>query len=188
MRDYLVYKSFQYMTNDEFNKFDDQMLTDKEFSILMHRILNILYQERNKTLINFPPNSKLSNQTAGIETVPKDTEYKIMVETGEIIKSSLSTEDEFKNQKITEQLEKIESLITEKSKSDIKPEPEEDPYLRSIKEISAFMGCGDNKSQNLKKEFQFIFTQNGRKFMVNKYRLQEEIQKKYRKGHIGRKK
>ena len=43
-----------------------------------------------------------------------------------------------------------------------------DEYLRSIKEISMFLGCGITKAQSIKNKHPSIFLQMGKKFMVKK--------------------
>jgi len=60
---------------------------------------------------------------------------------------------------------------------------EEDLYLRSIKEISAFVGCSDATSQKIKNDNPEIFTQTGRKFIVKISDLTQALKKKRRGRH-----
>jgi hypothetical protein len=178
LRDYLIHRYWLYMASDEFNKLDEQILTDEEFSNLMQQIQNMLFKERSKILNNLLPCRELSKQITGKVTVTNNKENKTGLETDEKTKPWKDSEDEINNQNIDERLDKIESQLSEKSNEDTNPESEEDPFLRHLTEISKFIGCGNNKSQNLKKEFQYIFIQNGRKFLVNKWILLEEMKKK----------
>ena len=54
---------------------------------------------------------------------------------------------------------------------------EGEEYLRSIKEISEFIGCCDTTSQRLKNTYPAIFHQIGRRFIVRKRDLLDSIKK-----------
>lgn len=156
----------KYMSLEELNnlEYKEQELSSYETKFLWDMIWQLLNNRAHSLLLNMDPIRHKTNKT-GL----KELEIKITKDTDE---------------KLVERLEKIENQLNEKSKEQIIPLPEEDPYLRHLKEIGEFFDCGYNKSQNIKNEFQHLFIQNGRKFMVNKYLLLEEMQKKGRK--VGR--
>ena len=82
-------------------------------------------------------------------------------------------------EEITERLRNIELMLHDLKNNPvaIQSESDQDQYLRSIKEISAFIGCCDVKSQKIKNNHPEIFVQSGRKFMVKKVDLLETLKK-----------
>lgn len=78
--------------------------------------------------------------------------------------------------------DKLEAKIDELKLGNNLLKDDPDPFLRSIKDISAFLGCSDPHSQDIKHICNDVFIALGRrKFIVEKVKLLQEIQIKERK-------